>query len=205
MQQKMISIVPDDLDLRDSYRLTTSVVIPRPIAWVSTMSPEGIPNLAPFSFYNAVSGRPPTVMFSLSPRQGEPKDTLRNVRETGEFVLNLVDEALAEAMNLTSADLPYGVSEFEKVELAAAPSLDVRPPRVAAAPVAMEARVTQIIPVEGTANIMILGRVVRFHVREGLLRPDWSVDPEALKPLGRLGRDDYTTLGRMISMPRPDM
>jgi flavin reductase (DIM6/NTAB) family NADH-FMN oxidoreductase RutF len=144
MKARSISIVPDDLAARDAYRLMTSVIVPRPIAWVSTVGIDGTLNLAPFSFYCPVSGKPPTVMFSLGLRADQPKDTLRNVQETGEFVLNVVDESLAEPMNETAGEWPYEVDEFALAGLAAAPSVDVRPPRVAIAPVAMEARVTQI-------------------------------------------------------------
>lgn len=203
LEGNTISIAPDELPPREAYRLMLSVIVPRPIAWVSTVAADGIPNLAPFSFFNGVAGTPPTVMFSVGQRKGQPKDTLRNVREVGEFVVNLVDDALAEAMNKTSGDWPSEVDEFALAGLATAPSVEVRPPRVAAAPITMEAKVTQIVPVEGTASTMILGRVVRYHIRNGLLRSNGLVDPALLRPIARLGGDEYATIGRVFSMIRP--
>jgi flavin reductase (DIM6/NTAB) family NADH-FMN oxidoreductase RutF len=199
----MLSINPDDLSSRDAYRLLISVVVPRPIAWVSTIGADGIFNLAPFSFFNAVAGNPPTVMVSVGRRAGQTKDTLRNIQETGEFVVNIVDHALAEAMVQTSGEWPYEVNEFELAELETAPSLEIKPPRVAQAPAAMEARVSQIVPVEGADSTMILGRVLRFHLREGLLRPNGLVDASLLQPVARLGGSEYATLDGVFSMLRP--
>jgi flavin reductase (DIM6/NTAB) family NADH-FMN oxidoreductase RutF len=199
----MITITPSDLHPRDAYQLLISIVVPRPIAWVSSLGADGTLNLAPFSFFNAVGGNPPTVMFSVGQRQGQPKDTLRNVQETGEFVLNMVDEALAEAMNVTSGEYAYDVNEFEKAGLAVAPSTEVRPPRVAQAAVAMECRSTQIIPVNDTHYTLVLGRVIRFHIQDGLLRPNGRVDPVGLRPVGRLSGDEYATLGRVFTLARP--
>ncbi len=202
---KILTLAPHDMPRRDASRLLLSIVAPRPIAWVSTLSAEGKPNLAPFSFFNAVASNPPVVMISIGQRKGQSKDTLRNVQETGEFVLQLVNEALAEAMNLTSGEWEYGANEFELAKLETAPSWEVRPPRVAAAPVAMEARVSQIIPVEGAAATLVLGRIVRYHLREDLLRPNGLVDAAALQPIMRLGGEEYTTLGRVFEMARPQV
>ncbi len=205
----MLSLSPQNLPPRDAYRLLTSVVVPRPIGWASTVSAEGALNLAPFSFFNAVGDHPPTVMLSVGKRRAVagriPKDTLRNIEATGEFVINLVDEALAEAMNTTSGDWEYGVSEFEKAGLHTAPSEDVRPPRVAEAKVALECKVTQIVPVNDTTYTMVLGRVVRFHLQDGLLRPNGTVDATLLKPVGRLSGDEYATLGRVFELKRPSV
>ena len=203
MEHTMISIAPGDLSPRDAYRLMISVVVPRPIAWVSTVGADGSLNLAPFSFFNGVANNPLTIMVSVGQREGGPKDTLRNAQETGEFVVNIVDESLAEAMNATSGEWPYDTDEFELAGLATAPSCDVRPPRVAAAPVALEAKVSQIIPVEGATYTLILGRVVRFHIRDGLLRPNGLVDAARLRPLARLGGDEYARLEGVFSMARP--
>ena len=201
----MMSIAPGDLDPREAYRLMISIIVPRPIAWVSTVGADGALNLAPFSFFNGVANNPLTIMVSVGQRGGHPKDTLRNAQETGEFVVNIVDEALAEAMNTTSGEWPYDADEFELAGLATAPSVDVRPPRVAAAPAAMEAKVSQIIPVEGATYTLILGHVVRFHLREGLLRPNGMLDAARLRPLARLGGDEYATLDRVFSMARPQV
>ena len=135
-----VSFVPETMAPRDAYRLLVSSVVPRPIGWASTIGADGSVNLAPFSFFNAVGGPMPFVMISVSRRAGAIKDTLRNASETGEMVLNIVDENLAPQMNVTSGDWPYGDNEFERAGLAAAPSVDVRPPRVAAAPVSRRRR-----------------------------------------------------------------
>jgi flavin reductase (DIM6/NTAB) family NADH-FMN oxidoreductase RutF len=198
------TIVPEDLSKKDAYLLLLSAIVPRPIAWISTVGNDGSRNLAPYSFFNGVNGSPPVVMFSASrKRRGDIKDTLRNVQETGEFVINLVDEALAEKMNLTSAEWEYGESEFERAQLETLPSVDVRPLRVAASPIALEAKVVQIIPIEGTPSTLVLGRVLRFHIRRDLMRPNGLIDPEKLRPVSRLGGDEYATLGRVFEMPRP--
>ncbi|WP_430683002.1 flavin reductase family protein [Leptolyngbya sp. AN02str] len=205
----MISLVPDEMPDPAPYRLLTSVVAPRPIAWVSSISSEGVPNLAPYSFFNAVAGFPPVILFSLSYRRKEPreKDTLRNVRETGEFVCNVVNETTAEAMVKSAADWPYGTSEFEAVQVEAASSVDVAPPRVAQAPVAMECKVTQIIPVEGATNVMVLGRVVRFHIQEELYLPEQGlVDTRQMRPVMRLGGPVlYTKIGELFELEIPQM
>jgi flavin reductase (DIM6/NTAB) family NADH-FMN oxidoreductase RutF len=199
----MQTIPVSDLHPRDAYRLMISIVIPRPIAWVSTMGADGSINLAPFSFFNGVGSAPPTVMFSVGKREGRPKDSLRNAAETGEFVLNFVSEELAERMNLTSGDWDYEIDEFEKAGLTQAPSTDVKPPRVAEAVVAMEARVSQIVPVEDTTYTMVLGHVLRFHIRDGLLRPNGLVDATLVRPIARLGGDEYARFGEVFEMKRP--
>ncbi|XPM57602.2 MAG: flavin reductase family protein [Leptolyngbya sp. IPPAS B-1204] len=203
MNQSMHSFVPAEMPDPAPYHLLTSIVAPRPIAWVSTISAAGVPNLAPYSFYNAVAGFPPTIMFSVSYRRREPKekDTLRNIKEIGEFVSHVVDEAMADAMLQTAVEFSYGISEFEMAGLKTVASVDVRPLRIADAPVAMECQVTQIVPVEGASNVMVLGRVLRFHVREKLYRPELGlVNTVAMKPITRLGGStEYTKIGELFS------
>lgn len=203
----MLSFVPTEMVDPAPYHLLTSIVAPRPIAWVSTISAEGRPNLAPYSFYNAVAGFPPTIMFSVSYRRREPKekDTLRNVKETREFVSHIVDEATAEAMLKTALEFSYGVNEFEKAGLKTVASVDVRPFRIAEAPVAMECQVTQIVPVEGATNVMVLGRVLRFHVREDLYRPELGlVNTVQMQPVTRLGgATEYSKIGELIPLEMP--
>lgn len=200
-----LSLAVDAITPAAAYKLMVSAIVPRPIAWVSTVGADGTPNLAPFSFYNGVAGPPPIVMFSPELRDGQPKDTLRNVRETGEFVLNVVDEALAAQMCHTAGDWPYAASEYDLEGLAMASSVDVRPPRVADAPVAMEARVTQIVPVIGTEYTMVLGRIVRFHIRAGLLQENGSLDVRLLRPVARLGGAEYATIGEVFRMRAPEI
>jgi flavin reductase (DIM6/NTAB) family NADH-FMN oxidoreductase RutF len=206
-QTNMLSFVPQEMANPAPYHLLTSIVAPRPIAWVSTIGVEGIPNLAPYSFYNAVAGFPPTIMFSVSYRRKEPKekDTLRNIKEVDEFVCHVVDEALSEAMIQTAIDLPHQVSEFETANLETQPSIDVRPLRIANASVAMECKVTQIVPVEGATNVMVLGRVLRFHVREDLYREELGlVDTVQMKPITRLGGPiEYTKIGELFALKIP--
>lgn len=203
LEHKMISIVPGDLPPRDAYRLLISAVVPRPIGWTSTIGADGTLNLAPFSFFNAVGGTPPTVMIAVGQRKDTPKDTLRNVKETGEFVINIVDEDLAVAMNETSGEWAYDVNEFDRAGLITAPSIDVKPPRVANAPITLECKITQIVPVIDTTYTLILGQVLRYHIRAGLLRSNGLIDASALKPVARLGGDEYATIGRVFEMKRP--
>ncbi len=189
---------------QDAYKLLTSAVIPRPIAWVSTVSNEGVRNLAPYSFFNAVASDPLTVMFSASSKSdGSAKDSLHNAQETGEFVVNLVDEALAEAMNHTSGAWAHGVDEFGEAGLEPIPSSLVAPPRVARAPVALECRVSQVVPVTGSRSVMVLGQVLALHVRHDLLGGDGLIVADHYGPVARLGRNDYSTLGRIFSLARP--
>jgi len=205
----MVTLTPESMQARAPYNLLTSIAAPRPIAWASTISADGVPNIAPFSFYNAVAGSPPTIMFSVSYRvrtKPKEKDTLRNVREVGEFVSHVVDEEMADAMIKTSADYPYGVNEFKIAALETIPSMDVKPPRVARAPVAMECRVTQIVPVEGATNVMVLGEVLRFHIREDLYRSNGLVDTVRMKPITRLGGPvEYAKIGELFHLKIPNI
>jgi flavin reductase (DIM6/NTAB) family NADH-FMN oxidoreductase RutF len=204
----MLSFVPAEMADPAPYHLLTSIVAPRPIAWVSTISADGTSNLAPYSFFNAVAGFPPTIMFSVSSRRREPreKDTLRNIRDVDEFVCHVVDETMALAMVKTAVEYPPGVSEFEVLHLDAIASLNVRPLRLLNAPVAMECKVTQIIPVEGTTNTMVLGKVLRFHVQDELYRSTLGlVDTAAMRPIMRLGGPiEYTKIGELLHLKIPD-
>jgi flavin reductase (DIM6/NTAB) family NADH-FMN oxidoreductase RutF len=205
----MISFVTQEMENPAPYHLLTSVVAPRPIAWVSTISAQGEPNLAPYSFYNAVAGFPPTLMFSVSYRRQEPreKDTLRNVKEVGEFVCHVADESLSGAMVKTAMDFPHGTSEFAAAGLEAVPAIAVKPWVIQGAPVAMECQVTQIVPVEGATNVMVLGQVVRFHVRQDLYRSQLGlVDTVQMQPITRLGGPvEYTKIGELFSLPIPNV
>jgi flavin reductase (DIM6/NTAB) family NADH-FMN oxidoreductase RutF len=189
----------------EAYGVIVGAVVPRPIGWVSTVAADGTGNLAPFSYFNLVSSAPPVLMVAPSGRRGAgEKDTLANVRAVPELVHHVVDEAHAEVMNATAAELPHGVDEVGHVGLATVASDMVRPRRLASAAVAMEARVTQIVPVgEGSSYHLILARIVKVHVRSDLLGADGRIDPERLRPIARLGGDGYTTLGRVFQMKRP--
>jgi flavin reductase (DIM6/NTAB) family NADH-FMN oxidoreductase RutF len=186
----------EQLSGRDPYFLLTGLVVPRPIAWVSTLTEAGTANLAPHSYFNVISAQPPIVHFTSS---GE-KDSLRNVRATGEFVVNIVSLDLVEEMNLTAADFPPEESEFDWAGLAREPSDRVRPPRVARARAALECRVRDIVSM-GTGH-MVFGDVLRFHVDDEVWR-DGRVDPEALNPVGRLAGSAYSAQGKVFKLPRP--
>lgn len=177
-----------------------SVVVPRPIAFVSTMNAAGRLNVAPFSYFNAISSQPPLLGISINRRGGVPKDTLRNIEQTGEFVVNVVDEALGERMVRTSGDWPEDIDEFELTGLTPVASDLVKPPRVGESPIGMECRLDRIVPLGNTS--FVVGEVLRVHVKDEVLT-DGRVDIAKLRPLGRLGGDDYSVVRDVIHMPRP--
>jgi flavin reductase (DIM6/NTAB) family NADH-FMN oxidoreductase RutF len=188
------------------YKLLASTVTPRPIAWVTTRSPGGVVNAAPFSFFNAMGGDPPTLVLGLmaGPR-GEYKDTARNILDTGEFVVNLVPEAMAAQMNATAIDAPPDVSELDLAGLATAPSGRVAPPRIAASPVAFECRTLQAIET-GPRQTVVIGHVLAIHVDdEYLLDPAQGyVDTPKLHLIARMhGRGWYARRPELFEMTRP--
>lgn len=202
-----MQIDPDQLNTRDMYQWMIHTIIPRPIAWVSTISPDGITNLAPFSFFQGVCARPPTLMICpVNDRFGNPKDTLRNIEATREFVVNLVPYALAEAMNATAASLPYGESEFDRFGVPAEPSVRVKPPRVAGSPVSFECVLDRIVRIsEGPAGgNAVFGRIVHFQVSDAVLGPDRRPDPHQLDLVARGGGDVYVRWGETFRLDRPD-
>jgi len=197
---------PDALNTRTMYEWMIHSILPRPIAWVSTLSSSGVANLAPFSFFQGVCARPPTLMFCpVNHRDGSPKDTLRNLEATGEFVVSTVSAVDAEAMNATSALLGYEESEFERFRVATAPSVKVRPPRVASASVAFECRLDRVIRVsEGPAGgNLVLGRIVWMHVADGVIGSSGYPDPDRLDLVGRMGGTDYLRTRDHFSLDRP--
>lgn len=196
----------EKLPPRETYPWMLSAIAPRPIAWVSTMGADGRTNLAPFSFFQGVCARPPTLLFSVAnDRHGNRKGTLRNVEAVPEFVVNIVPYALRDEMNNTSAALPHGESEFERFGIAAVPSERVKPPRVAAAPVAFECRVDRIVRIgEGPlAGNIVIGRILCLHVAESVLGPDGGIDPGKLDAIGRMGGDYYTRTTELFPIKRP--
>ena len=194
------------LPAREVYGWMTSVIAPRPIAWVSTISAGGRTNLAPFSFFQGVTSNPPTLMFvPVNNRDGQPKDTVRNIEQVPEFVVNVVPYALAEPMNASAATLPYGESEFEKCGIASTPSVRVRPPRVAAAPVAFECTLHQIVNIgEGPlAAHVVFGRIHLVHVSDAVLGADGRVDPAKIDLIGRLSGEWYCRTTERFALKRP--
>lgn len=181
----------------------TSLVMPRPIGWISTLSAEGVANLAPYSFFNAVCGEPPFVMFSSVGR----KDSQRNIEATGEFVVNMATADLREAMNVSSAPVAAGVDEFVLAGLDKAPCRNVAVPRVAASPVALECLLAKIVPLEtrdgrrGRSEV-VFGEVVGIHIADRVIESG-MLDISRIRPLSRLGYMDYAIVEEVFAMRRP--
>ena len=191
------------------YKLLIGCVVPRPIARVSSVDAAGVRYLAPFSYFMAITDDPPTIAFSSSMR-GErgasrtKKDTLRNIEATGEFVINVVDDALAEQMNVTSGDYAPEVDEFALASLESAPGVKVKAPRVVRAPIAMECRLVRTIPVGHRPHHLVLGEIVYFHLRDDLYDPGTGrLDMHRLRPVGRLAGNLYTHVHDIFEMKRP--
>ncbi len=201
-----------DLSHSELYGILLNSVAPRPIAWVSTMSASGQLNLAPFSFFNVVCVDPPLLAFApglrrpkqLEAARGEPKDTLRNVRETREFVVNIVTYELREAMNLSSGEYDASVNEFELAKLTPEPSKIVRPPRVAESPVSFECKLHQILDFSPapTSSSLVIGEIVSIHVDERHMK-DGKLDRDSLDLIGRMGGIQYTRTKQRFDMVRP--
>lgn len=185
-----------------------ALVVPRPIGWISTCDAEGRANLAPYSFFNAVCSDPPCVMFGagLRPRGDMVKDSQRNAEATGEFVVNVVPYAMKDAMNVSSAHLPPGESEFAAAGLEMLPSVCVRAPRVKGAPIHLECRYLQTVEMPCWSaehgNFVVFGRVVGIHIDDTILR-DGLVDVRLFRPLARLGYMDYSVVDDVFAMQRP--
>jgi flavin reductase (DIM6/NTAB) family NADH-FMN oxidoreductase RutF len=212
----MLSINPADSQARQVYKLMTGIIVPRPVALVSTLDRNGVPNLAPFSFFTGVGSNPPTVLFCPVVRSaavgsadadGLPdlrKDTLRNVEETGEFVINVVNEAISDAANATAAEVPPDVDEFVLSGLTPRASEVVRPARVAESPAQMECKLLQVIYTsrQPGAGVIVLGEIVRFHVLESLV-DDFRVDPDGLDAVGRMAGNTWVRTRDRIELVRP--
>lgn len=197
---------PGDHSPTDIYKLMIGAIVPRPIAFVSSQDANGILNLAPFSYFTACSSNPPVVCFctAVLPGPRPEKDTLHNVQATGEFVVNIVSEEMAAQMNETSAAVAPEVDEFKISGLTPVASERVKPPRVAESPFQMECRLHQIVEVSHKpgGGILILGEVVRFHVREDLL-DGYKIDPDRLNAIGRMGGPTYVRTHDRFEMIRP--
>ena len=194
------------LSPRDAYNWMINAITPRPIAWVSTISAEGKTNLAPFSFFQGACANPPTLLFiGANDRTGKKKDSVINVEQVPEFVVNIVPYSLREPMNQTAAPLPHGESEFDKFNISTAPSLKVRPPRVADAPVAFECKLDRIVHIgEGPlASNVVFGTIVSAHISESVLGADGQIDQHKLDTIGRMGGDYYTRTTELFTIVRP--
>jgi flavin reductase (DIM6/NTAB) family NADH-FMN oxidoreductase RutF len=200
----MATFATIDLDHTDRYKLLTGLVVPRPIGWIGTADRDGRPNLAPYSFFQAVATSPPVVLYSAGISHGREKDSLVNARTTGEFTCNLVDRAVAEAMNQSAAKLEHGESEFDFAGLTPEPSLEVKAPRVAEAKASFECRVQQIVELGEApdASAVVFGEVVRFHVDDSVL-DGTRIDHGALDAIGRMAGNGYVTTRDRFELARP--
>lgn len=200
------SFDPDIVGAPTVYSLMIGGIVPRPIAWISTRSAKGELNLAPFSFFMGVSSRPPCLAFSVTrKRDGDKKDTLLNIEATSDFVVNSAQEEMADSVNQTSAEYPYGVSEFEKIGLTPLASIRVSPPRVAESAVQMECRLEKLVEIgDGGlgSSVIVVGRIVQIHVDTRVLR-EGTIDIHALKPLSRLGGIEWGCTDRVFEQKRP--
>jgi flavin reductase (DIM6/NTAB) family NADH-FMN oxidoreductase RutF len=192
-------ILASELDPQQTYKLVTGIVVPRPIAWVTTRSAEGVVNLAPFSAFTFVSNKPPMLGINIGRKAGVRKDTGRNIHETKEYVVHIGDESLVEAIHESAVEHPPEVSEPELLGLEVTPSERIGVPRLVAPPVAMECRLHSVIPFGDTGAEFVVGEVLVFHVRDGLVR-DGKIDSTELKPVCRLAGPKYATLGRVITL-----
>lgn len=205
-----MEIDPDTIAQPDRYKLLIGCITPRPIAFVSTLSPDGRPNLAPFSFFAGVGSNPMTLLFCpANNADGSEKDTLRNAKPvseggTGEFVVNVASRSYAPKVAAAAEPLPYGASEFDLAGLTPAPSRVVRPPRIAESPACFECRTEQVVrtnPGAPAGGNIVLGRVVHVFVRDDVINPRFHVDPALLDTIGRMGGLDYCTTRERFRMP----
>jgi flavin reductase (DIM6/NTAB) family NADH-FMN oxidoreductase RutF len=206
---KEVIVDPATTEVRNVYKLMVAAIVPRPIAFVSTIGADGILNLAPFSFFTAASADPPVICFAPmiranAERDGGRKDTLRNIQATGEFVVNIVSEEFAAQMNICSAEFPPEIDEFQASGLTPVPSDLVRPPRVKESHVHMECRLLEIVNVSAKplGGSLVLGQVLRFHVEDGWLH-NYQLDPDKLRAIGRMGGATYTRTTDRFELVRP--
>jgi flavin reductase (DIM6/NTAB) family NADH-FMN oxidoreductase RutF len=187
------------LDPEAMYKLLTGIVVPRPIAWVTTLSPGGGVNLAPFSAFTFVSNRPPMLGINIGRKAGVMKDTGSNIHATGEFVVNIPDDSMIEPVHLSAVEHPPEVSEAELLGLDVAPSTTMRTPRLAQAPISMECRLHRAIAFGDTGSEFTVGEILAFHIRDGLC-VNGKIDTAKLRPICRIGGPNYAKLGEIVSM-----
>lgn len=201
----MLSFATSEKERADLYRIFIGSIVPRPIAFVASRGADGVVNLSPFSFFNGVTINPPTVAFSVNDRGADMKDTSRNIKENPEFIVHIVSEPLAGQMNVTCGDYGAHIDEFVEAGLTAVPGTVVNVPRVAEAKVALECRVMHHLRIGESPPVTshILGEVLHWHVNEEILDERGRVDPDRLKPIGRMGGFDYTQTAQRFTMERP--
>jgi flavin reductase (DIM6/NTAB) family NADH-FMN oxidoreductase RutF len=194
-----MQIDPAYLDPETAYRLITGVVVPRPIAWVTSLSATGVLNLAPFSAFTFVSPKPPMLAISVGRKGGIYKDTAQNILNNEEYVVHIADSSLMKAVHKSSTEHPPDVSEVEELRLSTLPGERIKVPRLAAAPVAMECRFRQCLEFGETRSRLIVGEVLVFHIRDGLLN-NGKIETEALDPIARIAGPRYAKLGEIVTL-----
>jgi flavin reductase (DIM6/NTAB) family NADH-FMN oxidoreductase RutF len=201
-----VIVDPGGAAAADIYKLMVGIIVPRPIAFVSSISSDGVLNLAPFSFFTAISANPPVICFSPMVRgsDSQRKDTLHNIEATGEFVVNIVSEEFAPQMNATSAEFAPDVDEFAVSGLTPVRSDLVKPPRVGESKASMECRLLQVVHVspKPLGGSLVIGEVLRFHIRDAIV-DNFRVDPDALRAIGRMGGPTYCRTTDRFDMTRP--
>jgi flavin reductase (DIM6/NTAB) family NADH-FMN oxidoreductase RutF len=196
---------PRELEQTAIYKLLTGIVIPRPIGWISTISEDGIHNLAPFSYFNAVGDDPPHIMFSTVHSNNLNKDTLNNVLATKQFVVNMVTEDLVEQMNRTSQPIAANESEFELAGLTPIASSLIKPPRVKECKITMECEMVHHYKLENSKTggaTIVIGKIIMFHIDESVLLDNYKINLETYKPISRLAGSNYSKLGEIFSIKR---
>jgi flavin reductase (DIM6/NTAB) family NADH-FMN oxidoreductase RutF len=203
-----MKIDPATLSSDAAYQWQAATILPRPIAWTSTLNEDGSANLAPFSFFTGISSDPPTCLICVARKKKQPdgtrppKDTWRNIERTGEYVIHVVNDALAHQMNATSREFPYGTDEFALAGVTKAPSDRVAPPRIVEAPVAMECRLDRIVEVGRAGTAVIIGEILLWHVHDELI-VEGRLDMERLDAIGRMGGPHYARTRDRFDMTRP--
>jgi flavin reductase (DIM6/NTAB) family NADH-FMN oxidoreductase RutF len=197
----LLSIDPSSNTERENYKLLIGSIIPRPIAFVTTLSQAGVLNGAPFSYFNIVSANPPLVSLAIQRSGGKQKDTARNILETKEFVIHIVDEDNVNKINETAASLPPEQSEVNLAKLSPVPSTEISVPGVMESKVRMECLLEQALEVGGTTDL-IIGRIVQFHIAEGIYEQG-KIDPSGLGAVSRLAGNDYAKIGEIFTIERP--
>jgi len=196
---------PETLDQSAVYKLLTGAVIPRPIGWISSISQDGISNLAPFSFFNVISEDPPHLMFSAARTGDRNKDTLNNILATRQFVVNMVTEDTVEKMNLTASSVAHDIDEFDLAGLTPVPSQKIRPFRVGESPIQFECELAHHFALEHHKNggaVLIVGKVVMMHFDDSVLLEGHKVNLETYKPVARLAGANYSKMGELFSIKR---
>ncbi len=191
-----------ELDAAETYRLTVGSVVPRPVAWVTTVGPGGRVNAAPFSSYNYVATDPAMLAINIMSRGGHLKDTATNLRENGEFVVNVATEATLEVMHASSAEYAFDESETELLDIPLMPSTHVQPPRIASTPIQMECRLVHILPLGRGGNVLHIGEVLAFHLSKEVYDGN-RLDSVGMRPVARMGGPFYATLGEVLHRPIP--